>query len=65
MQMMQQMSLIMGEMSYKTIIELPKPVKKYTGNQSILSNDKKTVTFLSTFTDMLNKPEAAAYSVEY
>ena len=65
MQMMQQMSLMMGDMNYKTVIVLPSAVKKYTGNQSILSNDKKTITFLNTFTDMLNKPEKAGYSVEY
>ncbi|MFT3703447.1 MAG: hypothetical protein QM802_13815 [Agriterribacter sp.] len=65
MQMMQQMSLIMGEMNYKTIIILPKAVKKYTANQTILSADKKTLTFLNTFNDMISKPESAAYSVEY
>lgn len=65
MQMMQQMSLMMGDMNYKTIFVLPSAVKKYTGNQSILSNDKKTVTFLNTFTDMLSKPESAGYTVEY
>jgi hypothetical protein len=65
MQMMQQMTLMMGEMNYKTVIVLPSAVKIYTGNQSILSNDKKTITFLNTFTDMLNKPEKAGYTVEY
>lgn len=65
MQMLQQMSMMMGDMNYKTIIVLPKKVKKYKGNQTILSDDKKTLTFLTTLSDMLNRPEAAEYSVEY
>ena len=65
MQMLQQMSMMMGDMNYKTIIVLPKKVKKYKGNQTILSDDKKTLTFLTTLNDMLNRPEAAEYSVEY
>ena len=65
MQMLQQMSMMMGDMNYKTIIVLPKKVKKYKGNQTILSDDKKTLTFLTTLNDMLNRPKAAEYSVEY
>ncbi|HRP57420.1 hypothetical protein [Agriterribacter sp.] len=65
MQMLQQMSMMMGDMNYKTIIVLPKKVKKYKGNQTILSDDKKTLTFLTTLSDMLNRPETAEYSVEY
>lgn len=65
MQMLQQMSMMMGDMNYKTIIVLPKKVKKYKGNQTILSDDKKTLTFLTTLSDMLNRPETAEYDVEY
>lgn len=65
MQMMQQMSLMMGDMNYKTIIVLPRPAKKYNGNEVQASADKKTLTFITTLTDILNRPEAAEYNVEY
>lgn len=65
MQMMQQMTMIMGDMNYKTVIVLPKPAKKYNGNEVQASADKKTLTFITTLTDILNRPEAAEYSVEY
>ena len=65
MQMLQQMSLMMGDMTYKTIIVLPKPAKKYTGKEVQASADKKTLTFTTSLTDMLNRPEAAEYNVEY
>lgn len=64
-QMMQQMTMMMGDMNYKTVIVLPKPAKKYNGNEVQASADKKTLTFLTTLTDMLNRPEAAEYNVEY
>ncbi|HRN55819.1 MAG TPA: hypothetical protein PLL71_05175 [Agriterribacter sp.] len=65
MQMLQQMTMMMGDMHYKTIIVAPGKIKKYKGNQTVLSGDKKTVTFLTTLSDVLNRPEAAEYSVEY
>lgn len=65
MQMLQQMTMMMGDMNYKTVIVLPRKVKKYKGNQSVLSDGKKTVTFMTTLSDVLNRPEAAEYSVEY
>ncbi len=65
MQMMQQMTMMMGDMNYKTVIVLPKPAKKYTGNEVQASADKKTLTFITTLTDILNRPEAAEYNVEY
>lgn len=64
-QMIQQMSMMMGDMNYKTVVVLPGKVKNYKGNQTILSDDKKTVSFLTTLSDMLNRPEAAEYMVEY
>ncbi|MCC6288380.1 MAG: hypothetical protein IT249_10890 [Chitinophagaceae bacterium] len=65
MQMMQQMTMMMGDMNYKTVIVLPKPAKKYNGNEVQASADKKTLTFITTLTDILNRPEAAEYNVEY
>ncbi len=65
MQMLQQMTMMMGDMNYKTVIVAPVKIKKYKGNQTVLSNDKKTVTFLTTLSDVLNRPETAEYNVEY
>ncbi|MFT3949526.1 MAG: hypothetical protein QM763_21365 [Agriterribacter sp.] len=65
MQMMQQMTMMMGDMNYKTVIVLPKPAKKYNGNEVKASADKKTLTFITTLTDILNRPEAAEYNIEY
>ncbi|MCO5241375.1 MAG: hypothetical protein M9904_15100 [Chitinophagaceae bacterium] len=64
-QMLQQMSVLMGDMNYKTVIQVPRKIKSYTGNQAALSADKKTVSFSTTLSDVLNRPEAAAYSVKY
>ncbi len=65
MKMLQQMSMMMGGMTSKTIIVLPKRVKKYNGNEVQVSKDKKTITFTTSLSDMLNRPEAAEYNVEY
>jgi hypothetical protein len=56
---------MMGDMTYKTIIMLPKPAKKYNGKEVQASADKKILTFTTSLTDMLNRPEAAEYNVEY
>ena len=62
---MQQLTALMGEMSYKTTITTPKEIKKYSGNNAGLSENKKTVTFKNTFTDMIEHPEKISYKVEY
>lgn len=64
-QMLQQMSVLMGDMNFKTVVETPSKIKNFKGNQAVLSEDKKTVNFSTTFNDMLNRAEAAEYSVEY
>jgi hypothetical protein len=63
--MMMQMSSMMGDFNYRTIIVLPKAVKNYDGPGSTISDDKKTITFLTTLTDMLEHPEKVSYKVEY
>lgn len=65
MQMMQQMTAFMGDASYKTIVVLPKPAKKYTGTKPELSADKKTVTFTNNLTDLMETPSLAEFNVEY
>ncbi len=62
---MQMMSMMMGEFNYKTTIILPQPVKTYTGNKATLSADKKTITFSNTMSNLMQKPESGAFSVEY
>lgn len=64
-QMLQQMSVLMGDMNFKTVVEAPSKIKHFKGNLAVLSEDKKTVSFSTTFTDILNRAEAAEYSVEY
>lgn len=65
MQMMKNMSSMMGDMNFKTIITLPQPVKKYKGSESDISADKKTITFKSSLGDFFEKPEAFEYELEY
>ena len=63
--MMTQMSSMMGDFNYRTIIVLPRTVKKYDGPGSTISVDKKTLTFFTTLTEMLEHPEKVSYKVEY
>ncbi len=62
---MRQMSAMMGDLKYRTIFILPKVVKKFDGPGSIVSTDKKTVTFETTLTEMMEHPEKVSYKVEY
>ncbi|MEO5888728.1 MAG: hypothetical protein ABIQ31_00685 [Ferruginibacter sp.] len=63
--MMSQMTGMMGEFNYRTVIVLPKVVNKYTGPGNTVSADKKTITFVTTLTEMLEHPEKVSYTVEY
>jgi len=63
--LVQQMTSMMGEMSYKTKITTTKGFKNYSGSNASLSADKKTITFTNTFKDMLEHPEKFAYKIEY
>lgn len=65
MQMMQQTSLMMGDMTTTTIIKLPSAVKSVSNPKATLSADKKTVTLKTIVTSVMEKPEEAEYSVEY
>lgn len=64
-QMMQQMTGMMDDFKYHTILVLPKAIKKYEGPGSTVSPDKKTVTFETTLTEMMENPEKVSYNVEY
>jgi hypothetical protein len=65
MQMMQQLTMITGDMSIKTVIQLPKPVKKISNSKAELSADKKRVVLQNTLTDLMEKPDAGEYELEY
>ncbi len=62
---MHQMSAMMGDFKYRTIFVLPKNIKKYEGPGSTVSADKKSITFETTLTEMMEKPEKVSYKVEY
>ena len=65
-QMLKQMIPFVGDFNYKTTFVLPSPVKKYSGgSETILSTDKKTITFTNSLTGLLEKPQSLEYSVEY
>ena len=63
--MMSQMTAMMGDFNYRTIIILPKAVKKYDGPGSTISTDKRTIQFATTLTEMMEHPEKVSYKVEY
>lgn len=64
-QMFKKMAPMMGDMSFSTIIELPKAAKKVEGVNAKLSDDKKTVTIATTFKQILANLDAMAFKVEY
>ena len=63
--MMQQMTMMTGDMTYRTVVVLPKAAKLAEGPGKILSADGKTVTFSFSLTDMMETPEKASYKIEY
>ena len=56
---------MMGSITFKTIIHLPKAASKADGAKLKLSADKKTVTIESSMTDLFENPKALAFRVEY
>jgi hypothetical protein len=65
MQMMQQMSMLTGDMTIKTIITLPAEPKKLSNPKAQLSADKRTITFTSTLIELMEKPGLGEYEIEY
>ncbi len=63
--MMQQMAAMTGEMSYKTILIFPSPIKKLSGGKGVLSDDKKSITYKASLTDLVERPEEVEYEIEY
>lgn len=63
--MMQQMTAMTGDMTYRTVINLPSPVKKLSGGKGVLSDDKKSITYKATLGDLMERPEEVEYEIEY
>ncbi|MEX6686109.1 hypothetical protein QTN47_01305 [Danxiaibacter flavus] len=55
----------MGGINYKTVLELPSPVKNYKGQAANISDDKKTVTFTNTLNELFDTPDAFEYKVDW
>jgi hypothetical protein len=55
----------MGGINYKTIFELPTPVKNYKGQASEISDDRKTVTFTNTLTELFETPQVFEYKIDW
>jgi len=64
-QSMKGMVTMMGEMIYKTVVVLPKAVKNYKGNGSVVSADKKTVSFKTTLTELMKNPKSLEFELNY
>ncbi|MDP4255333.1 MAG: hypothetical protein Q8938_15095 [Bacteroidota bacterium] len=62
---MRQASTMGVEISYTTIIKLPRPVKKVDTPLAKLSDDKKTVTIKYNLMDIFDHPDQFGYKVEY
>jgi hypothetical protein len=56
---------LIGGLNYRTIFVLAKPIRQYNGPGSILSADKKTITFETNYYEMLEYPEKVSYTITY
>jgi hypothetical protein len=50
---------------FTTVIHLPSPVTKATGDAVKVSDDKKTVMITTTLLELLDNPKALAFRIEY
>ncbi|MFZ4058814.1 MAG: hypothetical protein ACOYKE_11795 [Ferruginibacter sp.] len=55
----------MGDMHYSTVFVLPNAAQFIEGPGKTISEDKRTVGFRYTFTDIMEKPETISYKVKY
>jgi hypothetical protein len=62
---MEQAGEMLEQMKMQTVIHLPAPAKKVTGEKVKLSDDRKTITIQTSFYDLFKNPSAMAYRVEY
>lgn len=64
-QQAKQMAALMGDSKYTTIIHLPRPAKKVESKASILSDDRRTITFDHSLTDLFYSPDDFTFNIEY
>lgn len=64
-QQFKSMSALMGDMKYKTIIHLPRPAIRVQSKASMLSDDRKTVTFEFNLTDLFYDPDSFTFTIDY
>lgn len=60
-----EMESMLESMKMKSVIRLPSPAKTIAGEKTTLSDDRKTVTIQYNFAELLNKPSALTYRIEY
>jgi hypothetical protein len=65
MQQAKQMASLMGDAKFKTIIHLPRPAKKVESKSSLLSDDRKTITFERSLSDMFYAPADFTFTIDY
>ncbi len=65
MQMLKQMAPLFGDIRYTSTFVLPREAKHYSGSNVKISDDKKTISFSGTLTEILDKPELLEYRIEY
>ena len=56
---------MMGTVTFRTVIHLPKAAVKAEGERIELSADKKTVTIKSSLMDLFENPKALNFRIEY
>lgn len=59
------MGSVLGAGKYNTVIHLPRPVNNVQSSASHISDDKKTITFEHTLTELFDKPENFAFTIDY
>jgi hypothetical protein len=56
---------MMGAITFKTVIHLPKAATKAEGEKVALSADRTTVTIKSSLMDLFDNPKSLNFRVEY
>jgi hypothetical protein len=64
-QQAKQMAALMGDSKYTTVIHLPRPARKVESKASILSDDRRTITFEHSLTDLFYAPDDFTFTIDY
>lgn len=60
-----QMESMMSQVTFTTVIHLPKPVKSIKGDKLTISDDKKTVRMNYSAADLMKNPASLEFKLEY